>query len=163
MALLFEIHFCNPAPKSFRFLTSRSLLCTQDLGKNRDDAVGSLGANRRRPCRIPSRWRPGSVGRGWGRPCGSPMDRFACSEGGREAPSGGGRRHQQVAAAASLFRHGGGFLGSVGESKSSSSQERWGTPSRVVRRVSLVLAAAASNGVGGRLWPGHGARGARRP
>jgi hypothetical protein len=48
MALLFEIHFCNPAPESFRFLKDRSLLCTQDPGKNRDDAIGSPGAKRRR-------------------------------------------------------------------------------------------------------------------
>jgi hypothetical protein len=105
----------------------------------------------------------GRWGEGGGGPAAHLWIDLRARRGGREAPSGGGRRHQQVAAAASLFRHGGGFLGSVGESKSSSSQERWGTPSRVVRRVSLVLAAAASNGVGGRLWPGHGARGARRP
>jgi hypothetical protein len=41
--VLVEIHFCNSTPDSFRFLTSRSLLCTQDPGKNRDDAIGSLG------------------------------------------------------------------------------------------------------------------------
>jgi hypothetical protein len=77
--------------------------------------------------------------------------------GGREAPSGG-RRHRRVAAVASLFRRGGDFPGSVGESaRSSRCQERWGTPSGATQRVGLVLATAASNGAGGRLWPGRGA------
>jgi hypothetical protein len=73
-------------------------------------------------------------------------------EGGREAPSGGGRRHRQLAAAASLFRRGGDFPGSVGESASSSRcQERWGTLSGATWWVGLVLVAAASNGAGGWL------------
>jgi hypothetical protein len=41
--VLLEIHFCNPTPEIFRFLTSRSLLCTQNPEKNRDDAIRSPG------------------------------------------------------------------------------------------------------------------------
>jgi hypothetical protein len=120
-------------------------------------AMWPMGQPAGGPCRIPARWRPGSVEKGGGAAGGSP--RAVCVlGGGREAPRGGGRRHRWVAAAASLFRRGGDFPGSVGESVSSSRcQERWGTPSGATRRVGLVLAAAASNGAGGWLWPGRGA------
>jgi hypothetical protein len=52
--VLLEIPFCNPAPESFRFLTSRSLLCTQDPGKNRGDAIGSPRAAGGGPAKIPA-------------------------------------------------------------------------------------------------------------
>jgi hypothetical protein len=41
--VLFKKPICKEVPESFRFLTSWSLLCTQDPGKNGDDTIGSLG------------------------------------------------------------------------------------------------------------------------
>jgi hypothetical protein len=41
--VIFKKPICKEVPESFRFLTSRSLLCTQDRGKNGEDAIGSLG------------------------------------------------------------------------------------------------------------------------
>jgi hypothetical protein len=46
-------------------------------GKIEEPAIGSLGQTAGGPCPIPARWRPGSVGRGWERPCVSPSGRFA--------------------------------------------------------------------------------------
>jgi hypothetical protein len=73
-------------------------ICTKPPGKIREPAIGSLGQTAGSPCRIPARWRPGLVRRGWGRPCDSPTGRFALILqvgyiGGERAakPGGGGR------------------------------------------------------------------------
>jgi hypothetical protein len=50
-------------------------------GKIGEPAIGSLGVDHRWPCRIPAWWRPGLVGRGWGRTQGSPRGRFGWSDG----------------------------------------------------------------------------------
>jgi hypothetical protein len=64
--ILFEIHFCDQAPDSFRFLTSGSLLCTQDPGKNGEDAIGSSGAAGGGSGQNPASRRRGWPGKGQG-------------------------------------------------------------------------------------------------
>jgi hypothetical protein len=64
--LLLEIHFCDQAPDSFRFLTNRSLFCTQDRRKNGEDAIGSSGAADSGSGQNPASRRRGWPGKGRG-------------------------------------------------------------------------------------------------
>jgi hypothetical protein len=62
--LLFQIRFCSRDPGQFRNLTNMPLAHEKHPGNIWEPAIGSLGADRRRPCWIPVRWRLGLVGRG---------------------------------------------------------------------------------------------------
>jgi hypothetical protein len=72
---------CTGVPGKFQILTNMPLVYKNHPGKIGEPAIGSLGVDHRWPCRIPARWRPGLVGRGWGRTQGSPRGRFGWSDG----------------------------------------------------------------------------------
>jgi hypothetical protein len=62
-----------------------------------EPAIGSLGADRRRPCRIPERWRPGVGGERWGK-CSGPHRRPICGLVGGERVAGRGAPRLPAAA-----------------------------------------------------------------
>jgi hypothetical protein len=99
--VLFKKPICKEVPESFRFLTSRSLLFTQDPGKNGEDAIGSLGelagAARQNPASSPAF----AVGKGRGRSPHSLRGRFRGSAGPGRGPARGladGRRRRSLQA-----------------------------------------------------------------
>jgi hypothetical protein len=99
--VLFKKPICKEVLDSFRFLTSRSLLFTQDPGKNGEDAIGSLGelasAARRNPASSPAF----AARKGRGRSPHSLWGRFQGSVGSRRGLArglAGGRRQRSLQA-----------------------------------------------------------------
>jgi hypothetical protein len=81
----FRLAFTGRPLKSLRSLQIYPYFTAEPLERLKSLQLGPWGVDRRRPCRIPARWRPGLVGRGWGRPRGSPRARFCWLEGGGAA------------------------------------------------------------------------------
>jgi hypothetical protein len=107
------------------------------------------------PCRIPVRWRPRPVGRGWGNHCGLTKARFGCLVGEEKAAGGVDRGSRRRRPLELLLRRCGCPAEYASKTASNSKGRRgwrhyiWGT-----RPVEPGLATTTCNGAGGRLVPG---------